>query len=126
MLEVIGLIQIENDKILLVKKRDVWIFPGGKRNLGETDTQCLERELMEELNVRVSIGNFYRTFRAIAPYGEGEIEIRNYFGYILGTPRLTPGDSVIDFLSTSNPERYNLSEAMQKSIKSLKEDHYLR
>jgi mutator protein MutT len=54
------------DGRLLITQRPVgshlaglWEFPGGKRELGETWEACLERELAEELDVRVAVGRLF-------------------------------------------------------------------
>jgi len=53
---------IEKDGLVLAAQRSAamslplkWEFPGGKIDPGETPTDCLKRELMEELGVCVDI-----------------------------------------------------------------------
>jgi len=53
---------IERDGLVLAAQRSAtmamplkWEFPGGKIDPGEQPEECLARELMEELNVRVAI-----------------------------------------------------------------------
>ncbi len=56
-----GILQ-QGDKILALRRKDgnelggKWEFPGGKIEQGETPERCLERELEEELGLRVTVG----------------------------------------------------------------------
>jgi 8-oxo-dGTP diphosphatase len=58
MQEVSAAIFIKNAKVLLAQRGkkgnlpDYWEFPGGKREKNETIFECLEREIMEELNIK--------------------------------------------------------------------------
>lgn len=59
---VAAIIQKEN-KILATKRGygefiNMWEFPGGKIEPGETKEQALVREIKEELNIEISVDNF--------------------------------------------------------------------
>lgn len=56
---------IEKDgKYLLAKRRPdgplggLWEFPGGKVEAGESETEALQREIIEEFNIMVEVGKF--------------------------------------------------------------------
>jgi ADP-ribose pyrophosphatase YjhB (NUDIX family) len=45
------LIVAKRGKVLLVRRRrdQLWMFPGGRKRAGETEKECLRREIKEEL-----------------------------------------------------------------------------
>lgn len=53
---------VEDDTILLVKihspviNQQVWMPPGGEVVFGESMEECLKREFLEEVNVKVTVG----------------------------------------------------------------------
>lgn len=64
MIDVTAAIIKRNSKILIAKRSsssslpNKWEFPGGKVDAGETPEECLARELYEEFDIIVTVGNF--------------------------------------------------------------------
>lgn len=62
--EVMGAVFFSEGRILIMRRAPFlswagwWEFPGGKREQGESNEQCLARELKEELDVEAKIGEF--------------------------------------------------------------------
>ncbi len=62
---VLGAIVEKDGKVLLAKRKKgismagKWEFPGGKLEDGETEKECLKREIKEELGVDAEVGNFF-------------------------------------------------------------------
>lgn len=47
-------IKNNNDELLIIKDlKGVWHFPGGKKEIGETDIECAIREAKEEVNLDI-------------------------------------------------------------------------
>jgi 8-oxo-dGTP pyrophosphatase MutT (NUDIX family) len=42
--------------VLLLNERDEWELPGGRIELGESSTECLAREIAEELTLQGEVG----------------------------------------------------------------------
>jgi 8-oxo-dGTP diphosphatase len=87
----IGLAVLEHDRLLLVRKRgsSLYILPGGKPELGETDGQTLAREIEEELGCSVSEDGlvFLGAFSDEAAGMPGvTVTVRLYAGTLTGTP----------------------------------------
>ena len=62
---VLGAIIEKEGKILLARRAQgrnsagKWEFPGGKLEKGETEQECLMRELKEEMNVEAEVGDHF-------------------------------------------------------------------
>ena len=65
MIDVTAAILIENDRVLIARRRSgdsqagMWEFPGGKVRPGESPAQCLKREILEELGIEIAVDEFF-------------------------------------------------------------------
>tara|TARA_Y100000310_G_C19972515_1_gene486105 strand:- start:9 stop:386 length:378 start_codon:yes stop_codon:yes gene_type:complete len=116
---------IQDRRILLVRKKDSWIFPGGKPLETESAIQCLHREAAEELSgTRLESLMYYKKFTGIAPHQGDEISIETYFAKIKGFLN-PPSNEILEVAWTPNPESYNLSDVTEKIIYELRQDRLL-
>ncbi|MGN1214740.1 MAG: (deoxy)nucleoside triphosphate pyrophosphohydrolase [Candidatus Cryptobacteroides sp.] len=65
-IEVAAAVIRKGDKVFATQRghgefKDWWEFPGGKLEPGETPQQSLQREIREELDAEIEIGNLIRT-----------------------------------------------------------------
>ncbi len=87
----VGAIIIEKSKLLMVKGRnydEIWT-PGGKKEHGESDLDCLKRELKEELNVELSSHKFFGRYESKSFYHDYLMINRMYLVSIKGN--IMPG-----------------------------------
>ena len=66
-----------------------WEFPGGKMENGEDHRRCLEREMREELDVEVEVGDELHT--TIFDYPDRTVELHFYCCAIIGDPKAVLG-----------------------------------
>lgn len=91
---VVGAAVVRNNlgEILVAQRRDkdmlggLWEFPGGKQESGETIQECISRELKEELDIEIKVGDFLITVKHA--YSHFTMELHTYFATInSGVPR---------------------------------------
>ena len=67
----VAVVILKDNKILLVQHckhgRKYWLLPGGGLEYGETIEQCAKRELMEEANLAISLGELILVSESIPP-----------------------------------------------------------
>ncbi len=65
-IEVVAAVIVDNDKIFATQRgygdfKDMWEFPGGKMEQGESREEALIREIQEELDTEISVDKFLCT-----------------------------------------------------------------
>jgi 8-oxo-dGTP diphosphatase len=89
MLRVAAAAVIENERLLLVSKTAaprVFYLPGGKRGDGESATDCVRRELREELGTQPASLEFLETVHAVAALEEVPLAMDVFLATLDGTP----------------------------------------
>lgn len=88
-----------DDRYLITTRREgthlagLWEFPGGKRRPGERMEDCLKRELKEELDLEVEVGEEVRVIEH--SYPEFTVQLHFFRCSILwGEPRPREGQEV--------------------------------
>jgi 8-oxo-dGTP pyrophosphatase MutT (NUDIX family) len=92
----IALLVIRDKRVLMARNKDREFFymPGGKRDDGETDVQCLVRECREELGIEVDpkTAHLYGVYSAFAYADKPCARLTIYQANFSGTP--TPSSEV--------------------------------
>jgi mutator protein MutT len=91
---------IERDGRFLITKRlkgahleGFWEFPGGKCEAGETLAACLARELREELDAEVAVGE--NVFTSMHAYPMSSIELHFLTCELIGEPAPQMGQQML-------------------------------
>lgn len=93
-IHVVGAIIVENNKILCAQRSPdkslplKWEFPGGKIEEGESPEEALRREISEEMNCKIEIGE--QVVLTVYEYDFGVVHLTTFFCKLIdGKPNLT-------------------------------------
>lgn len=121
----IGAAIIEDGKILLLKKGKGWILPGGKPEPGESEIECICREVDEELSgTQLENFEYYGDFEGITPNKGYHLRARVYFANIIGELG-EPSAEIEESAWVEDSSKYVLSDITSKIVDSLIIDKYL-
>jgi mutator protein MutT len=120
-----GLIRQKGRYLIARRKQGVhlagfWEFPGGKRETDESLVECLQRELFEELGVRIDLPIPYRIVRH--NYPEKTVEL-HFFRCAIEEGMPAPVDCAeIRWVLPEELTQFEFPQADQVIIESLQRD----
>lgn len=124
MQKVVSLACIRQNSILLVRKKHVWILPGGKLQ-DESHDRCLKREFSEELpGTEITLGALIGIFHGVSPLSQTETGVIVYIGMIKGELRSAAEIDEARFVQTSEFPSLEISELTRQVLQSLQDRHF--
>ena len=83
-IKVVDIIVERRGKILLIKRGDYWLLPGGEIEPGDDEMQCLEEVVSREIKDQVSsiFSKLDKTVKGPSPVRNDDVEVSIYVGDI--------------------------------------------
>ncbi|HET6466415.1 MAG TPA: (deoxy)nucleoside triphosphate pyrophosphohydrolase [Nitrospiria bacterium] len=122
-IEVAAAVIIRDGRCLITQRLEtsplggLWEFPGGKRHPDESLEDCLRRELKEELDITVRVGEEIKVIQH--PYPDYTVRLHFFrCAMIAGTPR-TLGNQAYRWVLISELSQFAFPEANRPLIRDL-------
>ena len=126
MRKAVNAIIIRSKALLLFRKNETWILPGGKPEEGENNLECLVREFEEEASgAEIRISKYYGRFIGTTPHRGDELTAHVYFADIFGEKNVRPSAEIEEAKYVRSFGNYNISDITLKVIERLQEEGYL-
>ena len=95
----------------------LWELPGGKRRSGESIRECLVREVREELNIRVVVGELFETIEH--DYPEKTVHLKFFTCHYEGGNIQALGCQRFEWVTPEELENYPFPAANETLMKKL-------
>jgi 8-oxo-dGTP diphosphatase len=117
-------ILVRNNKIFIAQRNadkrlpGKWEFPGGKVEKGETPEKCLARELAEELDIDVEVGDCMG--ESVYRYDFGVVKILFYRAFWNGKDIVSKDHQAVQWASMDQLSEYDFTPADIPFVEKLK------
>ncbi|MBD2797265.1 NUDIX domain-containing protein [Xenorhabdus sp. 18] len=109
---------IQNKKLLVVRKvnTSIYISPGGKPKNAETPSDCLRREIFEEINAEMLDAELFSVDRAIATFEKKTIKIYSWMVNIVGEPQPCSEIVELKWVSFEETQLINMGSVFKDKV----------
>jgi ADP-ribose pyrophosphatase YjhB (NUDIX family) len=110
-IKVVDIIVERKGMILLIKRGDFWLLPGGEIESGEDEMKCLEEVVAKEMNDQVAsvFRKLEKTITGPSPVRPGDVEVSIYVGDISSAKMSDVTDCNAHWFSRKSIEALRLS-----------------
>ena len=122
----VGGVIFHDRSILLVRRAQApgkgqWSLPGGAVELGETLADALNREIYEEVSIKIGIGGLVRLLDRISYDKEKGVRfhyvIADYWGWLVsGRPRPGSDISEVEFVDIDKTQKKGINMEVEETI----------
>lgn len=113
----VGGIIVRSGKILVARKENTFLIPGGKIKRGEKAEECLRREIMEELGVKVISQQYFGDYEDEAALDPGKlVSIKVFTLIIKGEPSANAEIKEVQYINSRNIGKIKLGSVVEKFI----------
>lgn len=119
----VAVIVNQEGKILIDRRKSsgemggLWEFPGGKIELGETVEECIKREIKEELDLKIAVGDRLTTITHTYETFKVTLYV-HYCQYLSGKPQPIECEEIL-WVDPSRLSEYQFPQANAKIINLL-------
>ena len=122
----VGGVIFKDTSVLLVKRdqepgKGQWSLPGGVVELGETLTDALKREILEEVSINIEIGGLVRVLERIFHDQEKKVQyhyvIADYWGWMI-SGEIRPESDVSDarFVTLRGLKKMDIHPLVEETV----------
>ena len=125
MMKVTAAILVQDNRVFIARRKKgeqlsgFWEFPGGKVEDGETMQECLKREMREEFQVDITVGDFFT--ESHYNYHHGPIHLLAYWAQWKQGAFIPSSHDQCCWVEINELDKYDFSPADRPLVKKLQE-----
>ena len=122
-IEVVAAVIYKGDKFMIAQRNlkksqgGLWEFPGGKIEPGETGEEALKREIREEFNAEIKVGELIT--EVVHHYPEKDVKLYFYRAELLDEHMEVLEHEAVAWITKEEKDKYQFAGADEEAIEKI-------